>query len=178
MMVMTAKFNFKKVMMILGAVAAVILALILMLGGNQPEAAPTASAAMDSNEQRIQFLRDLGWEVNPQPVESGKVKIPKDTSSVYERYNNLQKSQGYDLSQFAGKKVMRYVYQVTNEGSASAPIYATMLISGGKMIGGDMTDTGAGGKIWGFKQHKAPRTPAPTQVPETQAPTVSQDFPQ
>ena len=175
MMVMTAKLNFKKLMMILLSAAAVILALIMLLGGSGSEAVSTGAPSMQSNEARVKFLKDLGWEVSPQPAESGKVKIPSQTSSVYERYNNLQKSQGYDLTRFAGKKVMRYVYQVVSAGSDQAPVYATMLVLDGRIIGGDVTDTGAGGRICGFQRKPAPAAPAEaprpsemTQAPETQ----------
>ena len=36
-------------------------------------------------------------------AESSQVKIPKESSEVFDRYNTLQKGQGYDLSAFAGK---------------------------------------------------------------------------
>ena len=170
MMVFTAKCNLKKVLLILAAAAALILSLILLMGGNGPE---TGAPAMSSNAARVQFLKDLGWEVKPDPVQSGTVKIPTKTSSVYERYNNLQKSQGYNLSDYAGKKVQRYVYQVTNMSGASAPVYATMLIAKDQIIGGDITNTAPGGKVQGFKRSAAPKLPQPTEAampPVTTAP--------
>lgn len=183
MMVMTAKFNFKKILMVLLAVAAVVLALILLLGGGaDAPAEQTGAPAYSGNEERIQFLKDMGWEVSPEPVQSGRVKIPKETSAVYERYNNLQKCQGYDLSKFAGKKAMRFVYEVKNYPGASEPVYATILVCKDQIIGGDITDTSAGGKIQGFQNAKkkqptkAPTLPAatapstaPTQATETTA---------
>ncbi len=143
MMVMTAKVNMKKILAALAAVAAIILALILLLGGNDP-AQPTA-ASVSGNEGRVQFLKDLGWEVNTSPKESGQVRIPQEQSPVFERYNALQKSAGYDLNQYAGKTVMRYVYTVTNYPNATEPVYATLLIYKGQVIGGDITDSAAKG---------------------------------
>ena len=178
MMVMTAKFNFKKILMLLTAAAAVILSLIMLLGGGK-EAAPTSAPSMAENIQRVKFLKDLGWEVKDQPVQSGKVKMPKETSTVYERYNNLQKSQGYDLSQYAGKKAMRYVYEVSNYPGATQPVFATLLVYGDKVIGGDITDTSTGGKIRGLKRSQ--KMPAPQVLPsepavtEQSAPEASQD---
>ena len=97
----------------LAAVAALIAALILLLGGGGGSAetsAPTAS----SNDGRVKFLTDLGWDVTTSPTDSSQVRIPAASSDVFERYNALQKSQGYDLSEYAGKKVMRYVYRINN----------------------------------------------------------------
>ncbi len=150
MMVMTAKVDLKKVMMALAAAAALILGLIILLGGGE-ETAQTAAPAVSSNDGRVKFLTDFGWEVTTSPTESSQVKIPAESSEVFDRYNTLQKGQGYDLSQFAGKKVMRYVYKVTNYPGAKEPVYATVLVHKNQVIGGDITDTSAGGHIRGFK---------------------------
>ena len=160
MMVMTAKVNLKKVMLAIGAVAALVLALILLLGGGSSE--ETAAPMASSNDERVKFLTDFGWEVTTSPAESSQVKIPEASSEMFDRYNALQKSQGYDLSKFAGKKVMRYVYKVNNYPGATEPVYATLLVYKNQIIGGDVTDTAAKGKIRGFKMPEAVTTPTET----------------
>ena len=178
MMVMTAKLNLKKIMLVLGAAAGLILVLILILGGTH--AAPAAAPAMDSNQARVRFLEDMGWEVNREPVQSGQVRMPDQPSAVYERYNNLQKSQGYDLTDFAGKKAMRYVYELKNIQGSAGPVYATLLVRGNQIIGGDVTDTGAGGKIRGLRRSPEfstqPSRPASNAAGETS--TVPSEIPQ
>ena len=147
MMVMTAKVNIKKIAIVLAATAGILIALILMLGGGS---SATAAPAISDNSSRVAFLTNMGWEVSASPVESSQVKIPQEQSEVYKRYNALQKSQGYDLSQYAGKTVMRYVYKINNFPGATEPVYATLLIYKNQVIGGDITDTGAKGVIQGF----------------------------
>ena len=159
MMVMTAKVDFKKVMLALTAVAALVQALILLFGGQQPDTAQTAAPAMSSNDSRVKFLTDFGWDVTTSPVESGQVKIPENASEVFDRYNTLQKGQGYDLSKYAGKTVMRYVYKVNNYPGATQPVYATVLVYKNQIIGGDVTDTSAKGHIRGFKMPESATTP-------------------
>ena len=149
MMVMTAKVNLKKILVGLVAAFLVILALIWLLGGE--ETAQTVAPSVSSNDGRVQFLKDFGWEVTTSPLEAGQVKIPDAGSQAFDRYNNLQKSQGYDLSQYAGKKVMRYVYQVNNYPGATEPVYATVLVYKNDVIGGDVTNTTGRGKMQGFK---------------------------
>ncbi len=149
MMVMTAKVDFKKVMMVIGGIALVILALLMLFGGSG-DAETTAAPAVATNDGRVQFLKEHGWEVAASPVESSQVKIPTQTTEVFDRYNALQKSQGYDLTQYAGKTVMRFVYKVTNYPNATEPVYATVLVYKNQIIGGDITDTSAGGKIRPF----------------------------
>ena len=153
MMVMTAKVDLKKIMLALTAVAALVLALILLLGGN--DTTQTAAMNPSANDGRVQFLKNFGWDVTTSPTESGRVRIPKESSEVFDRYNTLQKGQGYDLSKYAGKTVMRYVYKVNNYPGATEPVYATVLIRRHEVIGGDITDTAAKGAIHGFEKPKS-----------------------
>ena len=162
MMVMTAKVNIKKVLVALAAAVGVIVALILLLGGGN-SSAPTAAPSVAGNEGRVQFLQNLEWQVNASPTESGQVRIPKEESQVFTRYNDLQKSAGYDLSRYAGKTVMRYVYRITNYPGATEPVYATLRVYKDQVIGGDITDTAAGGTM----QALIKRSQVPAMLPET-----------
>ena len=149
MMVMTAKVDMKKIALILGAIAAGIIGIILLFGGSSSSQVTSAPAA-SNNDARVKFLKDFGWDVANSPVESSQVRIPDQASEVFDRYNQLQKSQGYDLSKFAGKTVMRYVYKINNYPGATEPVYATLLVYRDQIIGGDITDSAPGGKILGF----------------------------
>ena len=155
MMVMTAKVDMKKVIAILAAVAALIIGLIALLGEDAGSAATSASTAVSTNDDRVKFLTDLGWEVTTSPAETSQVRIPQEESEVFDRYNALQKSQGYDLSAYAGKNVMRYVYKIENYPGATEPVYATLLIWKNQIIGGDITDTAANGMIQPLKKATA-----------------------
>ena len=158
MMVMTAKVDLKKILLGLAAAAALVLALILLLDGGST--AQTAAPAPSANDGRVKFLRDFGWDVTTSPTESGRVRIPEESGEVFDRYNILQKGQGYDLSKYAGKTVMRYVYEINNYPGATEPVYATLLVYKDQIIGGDVTDTSAKGHIRGFKM---PEPTAPTE---------------
>ena len=161
MMVMTAKVDMKKVMLGLAAAAAVILSLILLLGRGE-DSTQTATPAISNNDARVKFLTDFGWDVTTSPTETGQVKIPEASSEVFDRYNALQKGQGYDLSKYAGKKVMRYVYKINNYPGAAEPVYATLLVYKNEIIGGDITDTSPKGHMQGFKIPEKLQT-APTE---------------
>ena len=145
MMVMTAKVDKKKLILVLAGVAILLAGIFWLFGGSDAE--PTAAASLASNDGRVAFLKDLGWDVTASPKESGQVRIPEPGDPVFDRYNELQKSQGYDLSTYGGKTVMRYVYKVKNYPGATDPVYATLLIFKDQVIGGDITDTSAKGAI-------------------------------
>lgn len=160
MLVMTAKVDKKKIIMILAAVLVAVVGLVMLLGGG--DSSPTVSTGVSNNDARVAFLKEFGWDVTTSPVESGQVRIPAESSEVFDRYNELQKSQGYDLSKFAGKTVMRYVYKINNYPGAKESVYATLLIYKNQVIGGDVTDTSAKGTIRGFKMPQSTQTPQPT----------------
>ena len=154
MMVMTAKVDIKKIAIILAAIVGVILAAILLFGGGSDSTA--TAATVSNNDSRVTFLKDKGWDVSASPTESSQVRIPEEQGDVFQRYNALQKSQGYDLSQYAGKTVMRYVYKINNFPNATEPVYATLLVYKNQIIGGDVTDTAAKGAVQGLKKATTP----------------------
>ena len=150
MLVMTAKVDLKKIAIIGVAIVAVVVAAVLLFSGGS--SSTLGNNAVTNNEDRIQFLASFGWEVVSSPAETSQVRIPADNTEIFDRYNALQKSMGYDLSPYQGKTVMRYVYKIKNYPGATEPVYATILISSNQVIGGDITDTSATGVIQGFEK--------------------------
>ena len=166
MLVMTAKVDKKKIAIIFAAVVVAIAALVLLLTGD--DAAPTATPAVTGNDARIAFLKGFGWDVTTSPTESSQVRIPAKANEVFDRYNALQKTQGYDLSAYTGKTVMRYVYKINNYPGATEPVYATLLVYKDQIIGGDITNTAPNGAIHCFQlpnNLKAPTESTPDTAP-------------
>ena len=161
MMMMTAKVNMKKVLIVLGAIAALLIGIIALFGGDDTA---TTSATVSDNDSRVSFLKSFGWEVTTSPMESAQVRIPTETTEVFDRYNQLQQAQGYDLTKYAGKKVMRYVYKVTNYPGSTDPVFATVLVYKNQIIGGDITDTASGGKIQSFRMNGSIMETAPSSA--------------
>ena len=164
MMVMTAKVDKKKIAIIAAILEGLVLTTILLFAGGG-DATQTVANTVSDNESRISFLQEMGWTVGDTPVQSGQVRIPDTQSKVFERYNALQKSQGYDLSQYAGQTVMRYVYQISNYPGATDPVYATVLVYKNQIIGGDVTNTAAKGYIQGLQ--KPVESTTPSTAPES-----------
>lgn len=151
MFVFTAKLS-KTKLLAAGVIliAAIVLIVLLATSGSVPlstEERPVGS----TNDDRVAYLATFGWSVNAEPVETQKVKIPDTADNkVFARYNDLQRSQGFDLTEHAGKEVMRYVYEILNYPDAAQAVYASILVCDGYIIGGDITDTAPNGLIHGF----------------------------
>ena len=70
---------------------------------------------------------------------------------VFPKKNELQKSQGFDLTDYAGKSVTIYNYKVLNYPENSEYVYATLIVLDGVIIGGDIHSTELNGFMHGFK---------------------------
>ncbi len=106
-----------------------------------------------SADDRIEFLRQFGWEVDSTPVEEARVTIPAEFDKVYQSYNELQKKQGFDLTKYLKKDVMRYTYRVTNYPDYTGEVYVNFLVYKNKVIGGDVCSADANGFIHGLDRN-------------------------
>ena len=109
MFVMTAKISKTKLLAAAVVLIAVVLVVVLLVTGRGGDKTPSADApAGATNDERVAFLATYGWSVNAEPKEIQKVRIPDHSDNkVFARYNELQRSQGFDLSAYGGKEVMR-----------------------------------------------------------------------
>ena len=106
----------------------------------------------DSDVARAEFLKEYGWEISTVPMEVEDVTIPHTFNQVYLRYNDLQQSQGFDLTPFRGKRVKRYTYSVLNYSPQVQGVRATLLCYEGKVIGGDIATVALDGFMQGFER--------------------------
>lgn len=150
MFMMTARIDKKKLWLILAGIAALIAVLVFWSTHNNNASGKDTEVSVNTNEDRVKYLSERGIEVAASPVESQQVKIPDNLTEVLERYNALQRSQGFDLADYTGKVVTRYVYQVHSDSDAAEPVYASILVYRGKVIGGDIVDTSVGGSVRGL----------------------------
>ena len=87
MLVMTAKVDKKKIAVILAAAVLLIAGILMLAGGGRSQ---STAAAVGSNDARVAFLKNFGWDVAASPIESSQVRIPSEPSEVFDRYNALQ----------------------------------------------------------------------------------------
>lgn len=94
-----------------------------------------------TNEERIAFISQFGYEVNEEPVKIEEVIIPEEFDETYENYNEIQKSQGFDLEKYKGFRVKKWTFEVTNykgyEGKDGV-IEINLLIYDSLVIGADI----------------------------------------
>ena len=155
MFVLSLKTNRKQVFWC----AMLVLALIVILlvssfvkdnGSEATMAGSKYSLKAASNEDRVAFLKQFGWEVAPEPLEISEVTIPQTFNKVYENYNQVQKEQGLDLAPYAGRICKQWIYEVENYPDKSSTVRATLLVYKGKVIAGDISSVALNGFMYGF----------------------------
>ena len=125
----------------LGLVIGSALLLAGCFGGNKEAEVVTAA----TNEERVAYLEALGWQVEPQPIETLDLQLPEKLEGEWDAYAKLQKGQGLPFSEFAGQAVKRYTYTVTNYPEIPQGVQANLYLWGDQIIGGDVIFTGQGG---------------------------------
>ena len=105
-----------------------------------------------TNEDRLNFLKQFGWESLTDPTETEEVVIPSEFDKVFAGYNEIQKSQGLDLGKYKNKKMTRYTYEITNYAGYEGTVYANILVYKGKVVGGDICSADAAGFLHGFEK--------------------------
>lgn len=155
MLIMTAKLPKRKLLILALVLIAVIVAVALCLGGASDDSSAHTGGQGATNEARLSFLAGFGWQVEQTPVKTQQVKVPEEPGEVFLRYNELQLSQGYDLLQYSGEELTRYVYKITNYPDADGTYYATLLVKDGQIVGADVASGAKNGVMHSLARPEA-----------------------
>lgn len=150
MVILSVKVNKSKVIAAAVILCAVCAALVLFFSGRSKDVMAKAPGATDAD--RVRFLQTYGWEVKANPKEVKEVVIPEVFDEVYRNYNEIQKTDGFDLRSYAGCRVKRWTYEVTNYPAEKQKAVANILVYEDKIIGGDICSVALGGFMHGFSQ--------------------------
>ena len=135
----------KRRFLLLICVVAVVLVAIAMLSGRPGQEDPGVAVPGNTNEERLAYLTGLGWEVDPEPVETLDLQLPENLKSEYGYYLKLQEENGLPFSQYGGKQVSRCTYTVNNHPTVASGVQANLYLYEGQIIGGDIIATGENG---------------------------------
>lgn len=158
MLIITAKVPRRKLAFgVALAALACCCALALNLGDAAAAREVAVSAAPDpkgvkSNQDRIDYLASYGWEVAPEPLATQELLIPEEMDESYDEYLALQSGQGFDLSKYAGKRVKRYTYEITNYPTGETGVQANLLVYRNTVIGGEVLSPQLDGFLHGLSK--------------------------
>lgn len=125
----------KHIFKIISVILTAVIILLLFMYFNKGEKVNTN---LKSNSERVTFLNNYGYIVSPKP-NTEEIKIPENFGEIYEEYNNLQISQGFDLSKYKGEECTLFSYTVLNYPDYAENVNANLIIYHGILIGCDLT---------------------------------------
>lgn len=103
-----------------------------------------------SNQDRVDYLATYGWEVVQEPLATQELIIPEEMDESYDEYLALQGEQGFDLAKYAGKRVKRYTYEITNYPTGEVGVQVNLLIYKNTVIGGEVLSPQLDGFLHGL----------------------------
>lgn len=152
-MVVSLKANKTRIIAFLVLAVVVVGACVFLWKGKGGETEVKEYTAA-TNEERVAFLQGFGWQVVTEPAETREVMIPAQFNDVYTTYNVMQKAQGFDLKPYAGETCTQYRYKINNYPNVTE-VYATLLVYGKLIIGGDLACAEVDGFMHGFAADSA-----------------------
>lgn len=143
MFIWTTRLSRKKAVFSIIIMGIVMAVLIILTAKSDQETAVQPQLA--DNTQRVAYLESLGWKVIPDPLETLQFRLPETLEEPYLTYNELQKTQGFDLSSYCGKQVSRYTYTVTNYPNRPDGIHVNLYVCDNLPVAGDIFCPGTNG---------------------------------
>ena len=155
MLIVTAKLPRRAL-----ALGSLLAAVLVCAGSVLPAFSPILPAGVEksvpspakvrSNADRVGYLSEYGWEVSSEPLSTEELLIPTEMDESYREYLALQSEQGFDLTQYAGKRVKRYTYEIYNYPSGEAGVQANLLVYRNTVIGGEVLSPQLNGFLHGL----------------------------
>lgn len=128
-----------------------VLVLLLTLGSAETVYASAGGREINyggikTNEDRIAFIEGFGLKVSGEPVREETFTMPDDFDRIISGYNQIQRTQGLDLTKYARKRVTHYAYQVMNY-DYDGTVYVNLIVYRGRIIAADISSVDGGGFV-------------------------------
>lgn len=90
----------------------VIAAVTVVLAGCFSDKENTITLA--DTAEMADYLQQLGWQVEPDPIETLDLQLPQTLGDTWGDYAAMQTEQGLPFADFAGQPIRRYTFRITN----------------------------------------------------------------
>ena len=104
-------------------------------------------SGIKTNEDRLAFISKFVTGVSGEPKESVSFTIPKNFDRILLSYNEIQKSQGLDITKYKNKKVTRYTYELENYENSGERVFINLIVYKNKIIACDVSSANPEGFV-------------------------------
>ena len=116
---------------------------IIFFSGSEATAYTAATevdfSGIKTNEDRLEFISKFVSGVSGEPCESVSFSVPESFDRIMLAYNEIQKSQGLNITKYKNKKVTRYTYELEKWGEDEVPVFINLIVYRNRIIACDVS---------------------------------------
>ena len=138
----TFKMNSKQIFGLILLLTGIVVVLITFLTNHPAKpASKSVGIRCSTTQERVDYINSFDLKTDSKE-ESKEIIIPEQFNDVYNKYNEIQKQQNFDLTDYKGKTAVMYTYNITNY-KDNDNVIANLIVYDGILIGADLCDTSA-----------------------------------
>ena len=138
----TFKMNSKQIFGLILLLTGIVVVLITFLTNHLAKpASKSEGIRCSTTQERVDYINSFDLKTDSKE-ESKEIIIPEQFNDVYNKYNEIQKQQNFDLTDYKGKTAVMYTYNITNY-KDNDNVIANLIVYDGILIGADLCDTSA-----------------------------------
>ena len=104
-------------------------------------------SGIETNLDRVEFISQFGIKVSEEAKESVEFTLPRELDAVLSEYNELQKSQGLDISKYTNKKLTRYTYSAQSYGDYTGEVFVNLTLYKNTVVACDVSSADPSGFV-------------------------------
>lgn len=133
----------KKIIAVLAVMVIIASGILIYKQIKTPDKKADSQITLTTHSDIVIYYAKCGWLAGDDEIVHDEITIPGEFNETFLLYNDLQLSQGFDLSRYKGEKVTRIVYEIKNHPDSEHAV-GTLLMNGDNLVGADVTllDTG------------------------------------
>ena len=142
MRMFTFKMNSKQIFGLILLLTGIVVVLITFFTNHPAKpASKSEGIRCSTTQERVDYINSFDLKTDSKE-ESKEIIIPEQFNDVYNKYNEIQKQQNFDLTDYKGKTAVMYTYNITNY-KDNDNVIANLIVYDGILIGADLCDTSA-----------------------------------
>lgn len=129
------------------AVIVIVLATLtgILIMGNTPDSTIAVAGTsinfggMKTPEDMVEFIESFGIELEDGIIEEKSFSVPENFDKIIAGYNEIQRSQGLDISKYKNKKVTRYTFKAKNYPNYDGEVYVNLTVYKNTVVAADVS---------------------------------------
>ena len=142
------KLSTKKTVVL--ATALILVFLLSLFVGYRQEYKPTKNVFVCNNAADVAAYLS-SFDIDCGEFQIDEITVPYEFGEVYSSYNSIQKEQGFDLTEYKGKPLIRYTAKVNNYSESNDYVFVEVLVYNKLIVGADIYSVSSDGFIVALK---------------------------